>query len=282
MACSSSEFDDHQADARAFGGTLALRLAAGNGAGEDRVSPRAARRPRRDRAAEVRRGAAVAAGRRRSPPSIQPLGDDGKPLNLGFETGTLEGWKAEGNAWEGQPIKGDTVARAATRAQQSRGPILDRRLREDRRQAARAGSPRPAFAVTHPWASFLVGGGKDPKLDARGGRGGSDRQSHPHAPAGSMPKTMRREVGRSAAVRRQADLRAARRRRHERLGASQLRRLRLSRQAPSRRAPARPRKPGSDRVARQKESPVLWHLQPNPAKPTAVAECRGAAAWSRA
>ncbi len=38
-----------------------------------------------------------------------PLGADGKPLNLDFETGTLKDWTAEGDAFKGQPIKGDTV-----------------------------------------------------------------------------------------------------------------------------------------------------------------------------
>src|SRR6266581_3358428 len=44
-----------------------------------------------------------------TPPGIRPLGKDGKPLNLDFEEGTLKDWKAEGKAFEGQPIKGDTV-----------------------------------------------------------------------------------------------------------------------------------------------------------------------------
>ena len=43
-------------------------------------------------------------------PGTLPLGDDGKPLNLDFETGTLKDWTATGDAFEGQPIKGDTVA----------------------------------------------------------------------------------------------------------------------------------------------------------------------------
>ena len=30
-------------------------------------------------------------------------------LNLGFETGTLADWTAEGDAFKGQPIKGDSV-----------------------------------------------------------------------------------------------------------------------------------------------------------------------------
>ena len=44
-----------------------------------------------------------------TPPGVRPVGKDGKPLNLDFEDGTLKDWKAEGKAFEGQPIKGDTV-----------------------------------------------------------------------------------------------------------------------------------------------------------------------------
>src|SRR6516164_1254064 len=40
---------------------------------------------------------------------VLPRGADGKPLNLDFETGTLKDWVAEGSAFTGQPIKGDTV-----------------------------------------------------------------------------------------------------------------------------------------------------------------------------
>src|SRR5260370_30478468 len=45
------------------------------------------------------------------PEGVLPLGADGKPLNLDFETGTLADWTAEGDAFKGQPIKGDTVAK---------------------------------------------------------------------------------------------------------------------------------------------------------------------------
>jgi len=44
------------------------------------------------------------------PEGILPVGPDGKPLNLDFETGTLKDWKAEGEAFAKQPVKGDTVA----------------------------------------------------------------------------------------------------------------------------------------------------------------------------
>ena len=39
-----------------------------------------------------------------------PVGTNGKPLNFDFESGTLADWTATGKAFEGQPIKGDTVA----------------------------------------------------------------------------------------------------------------------------------------------------------------------------
>ena len=40
---------------------------------------------------------------------VLPVGADGKPLNLDFETGTLKDWKAEGDAFAGPPIEGDAV-----------------------------------------------------------------------------------------------------------------------------------------------------------------------------
>src|SRR5437773_1831728 len=43
------------------------------------------------------------------PEGVLPVGADGKPLNLDFETGTLKDWTAEGDAFVGQPVKGDTV-----------------------------------------------------------------------------------------------------------------------------------------------------------------------------
>ena len=41
---------------------------------------------------------------------FKPRSMDGRELNLDFESGTLADWTATGNAFDGQPIKGDTVA----------------------------------------------------------------------------------------------------------------------------------------------------------------------------
>src|SRR5881227_3161057 len=44
------------------------------------------------------------------PEGVLPVGADGRPLNLDFETGDLRDWTAAGDAFTGQPVKGDTVA----------------------------------------------------------------------------------------------------------------------------------------------------------------------------
>src|SRR5690242_16642942 len=41
---------------------------------------------------------------------VLPTGEDGKPLNTDFETGDLRDWTATGQAFNGQPVKGDTIA----------------------------------------------------------------------------------------------------------------------------------------------------------------------------
>src|SRR5262249_54669813 len=93
------------------------------------------------------------------PEGILPVGADGKPLNLDFETGTLKDWTAEGEAFAGQPTKGDTVfpRRNDMRSQhQGNYWIGGYELKGDKPQGSLTSV---AFQVTHPWASFLVGGG---------------------------------------------------------------------------------------------------------------------------
>jgi hypothetical protein len=90
---------------------------------------------------------------------IKPKSESGAQLNLNFEAGTLHGWKSSGTAFDEMPAKGDAV----------------RRRRDDMRSGHRGqywvGSyeahgdeavgtlTSEAFPVTHPFASFLVGGG---------------------------------------------------------------------------------------------------------------------------
>jgi putative membrane-bound dehydrogenase-like protein len=96
------------------------------------------------------------------PEGVLPVGADGKPLNLDFETGTLKDWTAEGDAFKDQPIKGDTVApRRGDMKSQHQGQywIGGYEKYGDQPQGTLTSV---AFKVTHPWCSFLVGGGPHP------------------------------------------------------------------------------------------------------------------------
>jgi len=93
------------------------------------------------------------------PQGIAPTGDDGKPLNLDFETGNLKDWKAEGKAFAGQPVKGDTVSsRRSDMASGHRGEFWIGTYEKGGDPVRGTLTSKP-FKVTQPWASFLVGGG---------------------------------------------------------------------------------------------------------------------------
>ena len=91
---------------------------------------------------------------------IEPIDSNGKSLNLGFEEGTLRGWKATGDAFEGQPVKGDTVAKRRTDMKSGHDGefwIGGFEFHGDGRSGVLESSP---FKVTHPYGSFLVAGGE--------------------------------------------------------------------------------------------------------------------------
>jgi len=97
-----------------------------------------------------------------APQGVLPVGANGKPLNLDFETGTLQDWHAEGDAFAGQPIKGDTVwARRSDMHSRHQGQywIGTYERKGDPPQGTLTSLP---FKITHRWASFLVGGGPWP------------------------------------------------------------------------------------------------------------------------
>jgi putative membrane-bound dehydrogenase-like protein len=103
--------------------------------------------------------ASSAWGQQKNEIGILPVGRDGKPLNLDFETGTLDDWTPEGEAFKNQPIKGDTVfPRSADMKSQHQGQywIGGYERHGDKPQGTLTSVP---FKVTHPWASFLVAGG---------------------------------------------------------------------------------------------------------------------------
>src|SRR6202163_2937329 len=106
----------------------------------------------------------AAAQQPKTPPEgVLPMGADGKPLNFDFETGTLKDWTAEGEAFKGQPIKGDTVfPRRNDMKSQHQGQywIGTYEIDGDKPQGTLTSV---AFKVTHPWCSFLAGGGPHPE-----------------------------------------------------------------------------------------------------------------------
>src|SRR6266704_4865389 len=97
-----------------------------------------------------------------TPPGVRPVGKDGRPLNLDIEDGTLKDWKAEGKAFEGQPIKGDTVfpRRNDMRSNHQGNYWIGgfEKVGDD----AKGTLTSAPFKITHPWASFRVAGGPWP------------------------------------------------------------------------------------------------------------------------
>jgi putative membrane-bound dehydrogenase-like protein len=90
---------------------------------------------------------------------VLPVGADGGPLNLDFETGTLKDWTATGDAFVSQPINGDTVSkRRSDMKSQHRGNywIGTFETAGDKPKGTLTSVP---FKVTHAYASFLIAGG---------------------------------------------------------------------------------------------------------------------------
>jgi len=80
--------------------------------------------------------------------------------NLGFEEGTLRGWKVEGEAWKGNPVEGDTVTpRRPGQASQHAGRFWVGGYERTNSDAGQGTLTSEPFEVTQPWGSFLVGGG---------------------------------------------------------------------------------------------------------------------------
>jgi putative membrane-bound dehydrogenase-like protein len=90
-------------------------------------------------------------------PPVQPVGVvptvEGRALNLDFETGTLQDWKATGDAF--------ALVKEDTQRKDQRGAVagaywVSSGVAGNARQGTLSSAP---FRVTHPYASFLVSGG---------------------------------------------------------------------------------------------------------------------------
>lgn len=147
--------DDRQANAAEFVGKLAFQLHSGPGPAV--VQFRNVQMTNLGVTAFTHNGVAQAA-----PPAGQVVkGDDGKPLNLDLEKGSIDGWTATGDAWKGQPIEGDTVTpRKPGQASHHAGKFWIGGYEKSGSDATTGTLTSPVFTVSKPWASFLVGGGK--------------------------------------------------------------------------------------------------------------------------
>lgn len=150
---------DNQLGAQDFSGQIALQLHAGPGPAK--IEFRDVRLADLGRT-EPPRGEPLPSPSPSGRDGIVPAGPDGAPLNLGFESGTLEGWTATGDAWRDQPIRGDTVTpRRPGQASEHAGEFWVggyEVVRHDELTGTLTSAP---FEVTQPFASFLVGGGPD-------------------------------------------------------------------------------------------------------------------------
>lgn len=93
---------------------------------------------------------------------VIPKGNDGRDLNLGFEAGTLKDWTATGDAFKSQPVKVDGIS------QRWQGQVSNKNGQyfiggyEIVQDAGTGTLTSVPFKVTHPYASFLFGGGETP------------------------------------------------------------------------------------------------------------------------
>ena len=90
-----------------------------------------------------------------------PLAEDGKAMNLDFESGDLSDWTVDGEAFQGQPIRDDGIAvRWPEQTSHKQGEFFIAGF-EKAGDAATGTLTSNPFEVTHPFASYLIGGGQD-------------------------------------------------------------------------------------------------------------------------
>jgi hypothetical protein len=94
---------------------------------------------------------------------IAPVGQDGKPLNLDFEAGSLKDWTASGTAFNTMPEKGDAVARRRNDMRSGHRGEYWVGSYESSGDAATGTLVSAPFIAAQPYASFLIGGGANEK-----------------------------------------------------------------------------------------------------------------------
>ncbi len=123
---------------------------------------------------------------------VLPADANGKALNLDFEAGSLKDWTAEGVAFKDQPVEGDIPSGPNARGDKRALPQgkfwigTFERLNDPPKGQLTSVS----FKVTHPFATFLVGGGRHSETRAEIVR--KDTNKVVFAASGRDDETMRR------------------------------------------------------------------------------------------
>ncbi|WP_395740442.1 PVC-type heme-binding CxxCH protein [Prosthecobacter sp.] len=258
-----SVLDDHEAKAAEWSGKIAFQLH--SGPGPAKIQFRNIQLTHLGKTALPQRSDAGTPARNLPIADVLSIPPPAE-LNLGFETGTLSGWKAEGDAWDKQPIEGDTVAIRKRGNSQHAGKFWlggYERLGDKGTGTLTSTS----FVASHPWASFLIGAAADAKterVEIVEEATGKIIQSSSAAQQENMKRVavnLESVVGRSVFIRIIDQSKAG-------WGHVNFDDFVFHAQKPT--FAVASFSVSADRTKRGDESPVLWHLLPNPAKPTSI------------
>ncbi|HYF33766.1 MAG TPA: DUF1080 domain-containing protein, partial [Prosthecobacter sp.] len=155
-----SVLDDHEATAAEFAGRIAFQLH--GGPGPAKIQFRNIKLTHLGRTEMPKHPKIKPSSKPADMAGLAPLNAAGEPLNLGFESGTLHGWQSEGNAWERQPVEGDSVALRKRGNSEHTGKFWLGGYERVGDKGLGILTSEP-FTVSHAWASFLIGGGDDPE-----------------------------------------------------------------------------------------------------------------------
>ena len=97
---------------------------------------------------------------------VVPTDSKGVPLNLGFEDGSLKDWHAEGDAFAGPPIEGDSVAKRRGDMKSGHAGRFWVGSYERAGDPPRGTLTSVPFKLNKPFASFLIGAGSFPTTRA--------------------------------------------------------------------------------------------------------------------
>jgi len=260
-----SVLDDHEAKAAEWSGKIAFQLH--SGPGPAKVQFRNIQLTHHGKTAMPKREVASQqeTGNREqgTAKTIAPPAE----LNLGFELGTLEGWKTEGDAWDRQPIEGDTVAKRKRGNSQHAGKFWlggYERIGDKGTGTLTSSS----FTATHPWASFLIGAAEDAKTERVEIVEEATGKVIHGSSAGQQENMKRVAVNLEGVAGQRIFIRIVDQYKGG-WGHVNFDDFVFHEQKPTF-AAAKTLSISGDRTKRGDESPVLWHLLPNPAKPTNV------------